>query len=173
MEKTTSKKRCKWVPKGNVLYEKYHDEEWGVPVHDDRILFEFLILESAQAGLSWETVLRKRLAYKKAFANFNVKKVSRFTKRDIAKLMKNAGIIRNHLKIESAISNAKIFLTLQKEYGSFAKYFWSWKGKDAKKLSADMKKRGFRFFGPTICYAYMQAIGMVNDHTPGCFRYKK
>lgn len=167
------KKRCGWVPEGNVVYEKYHDKEWGRPVHDDHVLFEFLILESAQAGLSWETVLKKRVAYKKAFANFNVKKVARFTQRDTAKLMKNAGIIRNRLKIESAITNAKLFIVLQKEYGSFSKYLWSWKGQDAKMLSADMKKQGFRFFGPTICYAYMQAIGMVNDHSPACFLHKK
>lgn len=166
-------RRCSWVPEGNTLYEKYHDEEWGVPVHNDHILFEFLILESAQAGLSWETVLKKRSAYKKAFANFNVQKVARFTKRDIAKLMENAGIIRNRLKIESTISNAKVFIDLQKEYGSFSKYLWSWKNKDAKQLSAAMKQRGFRFFGPTICLAYIQAIGLVNDHTPDCFLYKK
>lgn len=166
------KKRCGWVPDGNTLYEKYHDEEWGVPVHNDRVLFEFLVLESAQAGLSWETVLKKRSAYKKAFANFNVQKVSQFTKADVAKLMQNAGIIRNHLKIKSAIGNAQIFILLQKEYGSFSKYLWQWNSKNAKALSADMKKRGFKFFGPTICLAYMQAIGMVNDHTPDCFLYE-
>lgn len=166
------KKRCGWVPKGNTLYEEYHDEEWGRPVHNDRILFEFLILESAQAGLSWETVLKKRSAYKKAFANFDAKKVARFTKARVTKLMKNSGIIRNRLKIEAAINNAQIFILLQKEYGSFSKYLWSWKDKNAKLLSTDMKKRGFRFFGPTICYAYMQAIGMVNDHTPDCFLYE-
>ena len=166
------KKRCQWVPKGNTLYEKYHDEEWGRPVHDDRVLFEFLILESAQAGLSWETVLKKRSGYQKAFVNFNVERVARFTKRDVAKLMKNAGIIRNRLKIESSISNAKLFIAIQKEYGSFSKYVWFWKGKDAKALSADMQKRGFKFFGPTICSAYMQAIGIINDHTTDCFLFK-
>jgi DNA-3-methyladenine glycosylase I len=172
MRKTTSKKRCQWVRAGNTLYEKYHDTEWGRPVHNDRILFEFLILESAQAGLSWETILKKRSAYKKAFANFNVKKVAAFTEASVAELMKNAGIVRNRLKIESAVSNAQIFILLQKEYGSFSEYLWRWTGKDAKALSLDMKKRGFRFFGPTICYAYMQAVGMVNDHTADCFLSK-
>lgn len=167
------KKRCSWVPEGNLLYKKYHDVEWGRPVHDDCVLFEFLILESAQAGLSWETVLKKRDGYRKAFANFDVKKVARFTQRDIARLMGDTGIIRNRLKITSTITNAQIFLTLQKEYGSFSQYLWSWKGKKAKVLSADMQKRGFRFFGPTICYAYMQAIGMINDHEPHCFRHKQ
>ncbi|MDO8566096.1 MAG: DNA-3-methyladenine glycosylase I [Candidatus Moranbacteria bacterium] len=167
------KRRCQWVPKGNALYEKYHDEEWGRPIHDDCVLFEFLILESAQAGLSWETVLKKRAAYKKAFANFNVKKVAQFTKHDVKKLMQNAGIIRNRLKIEAAISNAQIFITLQKEYGSFSEYVWSWKDQDAKLLSADMRKRGFRFFGPTICHAYIQAVGIINDHSLDCFLFKK
>ena len=167
------KKRCTWVREGNTLYEKYHDEEWGVPVYDDRVLFEFIILESAQAGLSWETVLKKRSAYKKAFANFIVKKVAQYTKHDIALLMKNTDIIRNRLKIESAINNAKAFLVLQKEYGSFSNYLWSWKNKEAKLLSADMKKHDFKFFGPTICHAYMQAIGMINDHDPHCFLYKR
>jgi len=186
-----NKKRCPWVPKGNTLYERYHDEEWGGPVHDDRIMFEFLVLESAQAGLSWFTVLKKRDAYKEAFANFNVKKVAAFTQRDVTRLMKNAGIIRNRMKIEAAINNAKRFLEVQKEFGSFSKYIWQFVGgkpivNKRKKLSDypaktaqsdalanDLKKRGFKFLGSTICYAHMQAVGMVNDHTVDCFRYRR
>ncbi len=185
------KTRCKWVPEGDTLYEKYHDEEWGVRVYDDRRLFEFLVLESAQAGLSWSTILRKRSAYKKAFANFDPEKVAKFTRRDIERLQKDSGIVRNKLKIESAISNARLFLEVQKEYGSFAKYLAQFVGpipKDAKKrsfsdipvfteeaeqLSKDLKARGFKFFGPIIGYAFMQATGMVNDHTTDCFRYNE
>lgn len=185
------KKRCAWVPKGNTLYEKYHDEEWGVPVHDDRVIFEFLTLEGAQAGLSWETILKKRSGYKKAFCNFNTKKVSKLTKRDVNRLMKDASIVRNRLKIESTISNAKLFLEVQKEFGTFANYIWQFTNnkpiqnkrkrvKDipavtpkAELMSKDLKKRGFKFLGPTICYAHMQATGMVNDHLTDCYRYNE
>jgi len=184
-------KRCGWVRPGNTLYEEYHDTEWGVPVYDDRTLFEFLVLESAQAGLSWETILKKRVAYRKAFAQFDPKKVAAFTKRDITRLMNNAGIVRNRLKITSVISGAKIFLNIQKVYGSFAEYAWQFTSgkpidnrrkslkdipattKEAAVFATDMKKRAFKFFGPTICYAFMQATGMVNDHTAGCFRYQE
>lgn len=179
-------KRCRWaLEEPNTTY---HDEEWGVPVHDDQVLFEFLILEGAQAGLSWTTILKRRENYRKAFLNFNVKKVSALTARDVTRLMKDEGIIRNRLKIESTISNAKAFLAVQKEFGSFDKYIWSFvNGKPLRKnhksmpattpesdlMSKDLKKRGFRFVGSTICYAYMQACGLVNDHEKTCFRYKK
>jgi DNA-3-methyladenine glycosylase I len=181
--------RCDWSS-SDPLYEQYHDEEWGVPCYDDAKLFEFLVLESAQAGLSWITILRKRENYRKAFADFNAEKVARFNKRSVERLMADAGIVRNRLKIEAAISNAKLFLELQGSYGSFADYLWGFI--DDKKpiqnswltlaespattalsdtISKDMKKRGFRFFGSTICYAHMQAMGMVNDHTVNCFRH--
>ena len=183
------KKRCQWVPKGDTLYEKYHDEEWGVRIYDDRRLFEFLLLESAQAGLSWSTILRKRSAYKKAFANFDPEKVAKFTRRDMDRLLKDSSIVRNKLKIESAVSNAKLFLEVQKEYGSFANYLAQFMNpfsetdkkrssadiplftEEAELLAKDLKARGFRFFGPIIGYAFMQATGMVNDHTTDCFRY--
>ncbi|MBP7060367.1 MAG: DNA-3-methyladenine glycosylase I [Candidatus Moranbacteria bacterium] len=189
MAQKQEKKRCAWVRPGNNLYEQYHDTEWGVRTYDDRRLFEFLLLESAQAGLSWETILKKRSAYREAFAHFDPEKISRFGRRDIERLMKNSGIIRNRLKIESAISNARLFLELQKEYGSFANYLRQFvtgesnSGKrrtqdqvpiltaEAETLASDLKRRGFKFFGPIIGYAYMQAIGMVNDHTTLCFRY--
>ncbi len=182
-------KRCAWAKPDNQAYIKYHDTEWGVPVHDDRVLFEFVILESAQAGLSWETILKKRAAYREAFAQFDPKKVARFTTHDVERLMKNAGIVRNRLKITSTITGAQIFLALQKEYGSFAGYAWQFAGgipkknlngslrnipavtPEAEAFSKDMKKRGFKFFGPTIAYAFMQAVGMFNDHTANCFRY--
>ena len=182
--------RCDWVPKGNTLYEKYHDEEWGVPVFDDQKLFEFIVLESAQAGLSWETILKKREGYKKAFKNFDVNKIAKFNLADVGRLMRDSNIIRNRLKITSTISNAQGFLKIQKEFGSFSKYMWGFLKnkqmahkiktqkdykttiKEAEALSADMKKRGFKFFGSTICYAHMQAVGMVNDHMEKCFRYK-
>jgi DNA-3-methyladenine glycosylase I len=185
------KNRCKWVPQGDVLYEKYHDEEWGVRVYDDRRLFEFLVLESAQAGLSWATILKKRQAYKKAFANFDPEKVARFTRRDIERLQKDSGIVRNKLKIEATIHNAWLFLEVQKECGSFAKYLSQFVGpelktnkkrsfsdipiftKEAEELAKDLKARGFKFFGPIIGYAFMQATGMVNDHTADCFRYNE
>ena len=184
------KPRCVW-PGGDLLMRRYHDEEWGVPVHDDRKHFEFLILEGAQAGLSWRTVLYKRAAYRKAFANFDPKRVARFDARKVKALLKNAGIIRNRLKIESAVSNARAFLAVQKEFGSFDKYVWRFVGgkpivnrrasikeipartRESDALSADLKKRGFRFVGTTILYAHMQAVGMVNDHTVDCFCYRR
>ncbi len=185
------KKRCAWVPQGNSLYETYHDTEWGVFVTDELKLFEFLLLESAQAGLSWETVLKKREAYRQAFKQFNPKKVACFTEQDINRLLENPGIIRNRLKIASAISNAKIFLALQKEFGSFQNYLSTLLGKkiingkrktiqdipavtkEAELLAKDLKQRGFKFFGPTIAYAFLQATGRVNDHTKDCFRYQE
>jgi DNA-3-methyladenine glycosylase I len=178
--------RCDWCL-SDPIYIQYHDQEWGKECHDDRVLFEFLILESAQAGLSWLTVLKKRAGYRKAFANFDAKKVAQFDEAKIEVLMQFEGIIRNRLKIKSAISNAQIFLSLQKEYGSFDAYLYSFmpsnkpivnKRKSLKDLPAssvesdtiskDLKKRGFKFFGSTICYAYMQAMGMVNDHLISC-----
>jgi DNA-3-methyladenine glycosylase I len=167
---------------------EYHDAEWGVPLHDDRGLFEFLILEGAQAGLSWETILRKRENYRRAFDRFDAAKIARYDKRKVRKLLADAGIVRNRLKISSTITNAKAFLTVQKEFGSFDRYVWSFVGGEPKKnswrkslqvpcdspesdaLSKDLKERGFRFVGTTICYAFMQAVGMVNDHAKGCFR---
>lgn len=185
-----AKKRC-WWPGEDSLYQQYHDEEWGVPVRDDRTLFEFLILEGAQAGLSWITVLRKREAYRKAFANFDYLKVAKFDARKIEVLLQNEGIIRNRLKIISAINNAKAFIKMQQEFGSFSDYVWGFvdnkpvqqrrkdktevpaKTEIAEALSKDLKKRGFNFVGPTIMYAFMQATGMVNDHTTDCFRHKE
>ncbi len=167
----------------------YHDKEWGTPVHDDRLLFEFLILEGAQAGLSWSTILRKRENYRKAFNNFDTKKIAQYDEKMIEELLNNEGIIRNRLKINAVISNAKAFLTVQEEFGSFNKYIWKFvnhrpiinKFKDlselpskteiSEQMSKDLKKRGFKFVGPTICYAFMQAVGMVNDHVMDCFRY--
>ncbi|MBC7744387.1 MAG: DNA-3-methyladenine glycosylase I [Flavobacterium sp.] len=178
--------RCSWCGT-DVLYTKYHDEEWGKPVYDDHILFEFLILESAQAGLSWITILRKRENYRKAFADFDVQKVAAFTSVDIDRLLLDPGIVRNRLKITAAISNASLFIQIQKEFGSFSNYIWGflpdkkpilnyWKThsdipakiKISDTISLDMKKRGFKFFGSTICYAHMQATGMVNDHIVDC-----
>lgn len=182
-------KRCEWANEEPNL--SYHDNEWGRPEHDDQKLFEFLILEGAQAGLSWVTILKRREGYRKAFSNFDAKKVAKFDKTKVNKLLKDESIIRNQLKVNSAINNAKQFLKVQKEFGSFDKYIWSFvehkpiKNKFKKlsdlpastmiseKMSKDLKKRGFNFVGPTICYALMQAIGMVNDHTSGCFRYQK
>jgi DNA-3-methyladenine glycosylase I len=181
--------RCRWP--SNPLSIAYHDKEWGVPVHNDRILFEFLILEGAQAGLSWDTVLKKRNNYRRAFAKFDPKKVAHFDRRKVRTLLKDPGIIRNRLKIESTVSNAQAFLQVQKEFGSFDAYIWtfvngqplqnSWKTlarlpastsvSDA--MSKDLKNRGFRFVGPTICYAFMQAVGLVNDHATTCFRYRQ
>jgi DNA-3-methyladenine glycosylase I len=176
-------KRCSWCGT-DELYVKYHDEEWGREVHDDKILFEFLVLESAQAGLSWITILRRRENYRKAFANFDVKKVAAFTEEDAERLMQDAGIIRNRLKIKSTITNAQLFIQIQQEFGSFDKYLYSFmpdgkpiNNRDNKlpastpisdAISKDMKKRGFKFFGTTICYAHMQATGMVNDHVNEC-----
>jgi DNA-3-methyladenine glycosylase I len=168
---------------------RYHDEEWGVPVHDDRTLFEFLILEGAQAGLSWETILNKRENYRGAFDNFDAERIARYDKRKLAQLLKNPGIVRNRLKLASAVQNAKALLQVQKEYGDFDRYIWqfvdgrplvnSWKSHDrlpaltaqSDAMSKDLKKRGFNFVGSTICYAFMQAVGMVNDHVVTCFRY--
>ncbi|MCI0776815.1 MAG: DNA-3-methyladenine glycosylase I [Chloroflexi bacterium] len=187
---TDRKTRCDWG-RSDDLMQAYHDEEWGVPLHDDRALFEFLILEGAQAGLSWQTVLNKRGNYRKAFDNFDPAKVARYTAKRVEKLLGNPGIIRNRLKVESSVSNAKAFLAIQKEFGSFDAYVWQFVGGKPKKnsvksmsalpattdesdaFSKDLKKRGFRFVGSTICYAFMQAVGMVNDHTTDCFRYKQ
>lgn len=168
---------------------EYHDTEWGVPMHDDRTLFEFLILEGAQAGLSWQTVLNKRENYRKAFSNFDAKRIARYGEKDKARLMANEGIIRNRLKVEAAILNAQAFLRAQKEFGSFDAYAWQFVGgkpidhklasmkevqattAESDAMSKDLLKRGFKFVGSTICYAFMQAVGMVNDHEVGCFRY--
>jgi DNA-3-methyladenine glycosylase I len=184
------KQRCPW-PSEDKLMIKYHDKEWGVPLHNDRKLFEFLILEGFQAGLSWRTILHKRENFRKAFDNFDFNKVAKFDKRKINSLLKNAGIIRNKLKIESAITNAKAFLRVRKEFGTFGKYIWSFvNGKPIQnkfkslrqlpartdlsdKISDDLKKRGFKFVGSTIVYAHMQATGMVNDHVVSCFRDKE
>jgi DNA-3-methyladenine glycosylase I len=180
--------RCAW-PGSDPLYIKYHDEEWGVPVHDDRKLFEFLVLESAQAGLSWITILRKRENYRKAFAGFDFNKVAKFNERDFKRLMKDAGIIRNNLKIRAAINNAQRFLEVRKEFGTFSKYMWGFVGgkpivnkrrKDGKMdattavsdaFAKDLKARGFKFLGSTTVYAHMQAVGMVNDHLTTCDHY--
>ncbi len=189
-KRKTQKSRCPWA--GNdPLYTHYHDTEWGVPVYDDRKLFEFLILEGAQAGLSWITVLRKRENYRKAFADFDPKKVARFTPVKIESLMKDAGLVRNRLKLESAVTNARAFLKVVEEFGSFQKYQWGFvNGKplegrrktlkdvpatspESDAFSKDLKKRGFRFVGSTIIYAHMQAVGMVNDHLSNCFRSKE
>ncbi len=183
------KTRCQWA--GNdPLYQKYHDEEWGIPVHDDRKLFEMLILEGAQAGLSWITILRKRENYRKAFNNFDAKKIAKYDSKKIRQLLQNEGIVRNRLKINAAIINAKLFLEIQKEFGSFDKYIWKFvngkpiinsrenlkeipaKTEESDLMSKDLKKRGFKFIGSTICYAFMQAVGMVNDHIVDCFWYK-
>ena len=184
-----TKKRCPWSEGVSDDYLHYHDHEWGVPVWDDQRQFEFLILEGAQAGLSWSTVLHKRDGYRKAFANFDVQKVSRFRPARIEKLLTNPAIIRNSLKVESAVSNARAFLEVQAEFGSFCDYIWGfvdgrpkqnrWRSqkavpatsKESDALSKDLKKRGFRFVGSTIIYAHMQATGMVNDHITGCFRH--
>lgn len=191
MTKTAEPSRCHWAANGDPLMRDYHDTEWGVPLHDDQKLFEFLILEGAQAGLSWRTVLYKREAYRKAFDNFDVNKVARYTDRHITRLMNDAGMIRNKLKIASAITNAKAFLKVQKEFGSFDKYIWQFTGgkplnnrlksikqiqatsKESDAMSKDLLDRGFKFVGSTICYAHMQATGMVNDHLTTCFRHKQ
>ena len=180
--------RCAWSGR-DPLYTKYHDEEWGVPLHDDQKLFEMLCLEGAQAGLSWIIILRKREKYQKAFSNFDAKKIAKYDSVKIKKLLLNPGIVRNKLKVAAFITNAKCFLDIQKEFGSFDKYIWQFTGgkpiinhwKSLKEIpvktvesdlmSKDLKKRGFKFVGSTICYAYMQACGMVNDHTTDCFRY--
>ena len=181
-------KRCEWA--NDTLLKEYHDKEWGVPLHNDKKLFEFLILDGAQAGLSWSTILKKRDAYRKAFDRFDPKKVASYTRSDVRRLLTNNGIVRNRQKIESAINNAKCFLKIKTEFGSFDKYIWEfvehetitnkykrWKdippySDESKEMSKDLKKRRFSFVGPTICYAIMQSAGMVNDHTTSCFRYK-
>ncbi len=187
---TSDRTRCGWST-SDPLYLQYHDEEWGVPVHDDHRLFEMLILEGAQAGLSWLTVLRKREAFREAFDQFDPIKMSRYTARHVEKLLQNPGIIRNRLKIEAAVKNAKAFLRIRQEFGSFDRYLWqfvrhepiqnSWvrlrdipaRTPESDGMSRDLKKRGFSFVGSTICYAFMQAVGMVNDHITTCFRHKE
>ena len=179
--------RCPWAK--TDLYVHYHDTEWGVPVHDDRKLFEFLVLDAAQAGLSWQTVLLKRENYRKAFDNFDARKIAAYDQRKIKRLLADSGIIRNRLKVNAAIQNAKAFLVIQQEFGSFDSYVWRFvNGKPIKRkrgapvlpytpesdaLSRDLIKRGFKFVGSTICYSFMQAVGMVNDHDPSCFRYRE
>ena len=181
--------RCEWADT-SPLYQQYHDEEWGIPVHEDRTLFEFLILEGAQAGLSWETILKKRNGYREAFDQFDVDKVSTFSESKIEALLQNPKIVRNRLKVNSAVLNAKLFIKVQKEFGSFDKYIWQFingeiiqnafsdiseipaNTPESDAMSIDLKKRGFKFIGTTICYAFMQATGMVNDHVISCFRYK-
>lgn len=187
---TREKQRCDWCLSGDEGYIAYHDEEWGVPVHDDQKQFEFLTLESAQAGLSWATVLKKRGNYRRAFADFDPKKVARFTEKRIEKLLLDPGIIRNRLKVAAAVTNARQFLAVQEEFGSFDDYIWGfvdgrpkrnvWKtikqvpatSPESDALSKDLKQRGFKFVGSTIIYAHMQAVGMVNDHLVTCFRHK-
>ena len=180
-------KRCNWARTEPSI--AYHDKEWGVPLHDDRALFEFLILEGAQAGLSWETILKKRDNYRAAFDNFDPTRVARYNQRKTEKLLSDPGIIRNRLKVAAAVQNARAFLAVQKEFGSFDAYVWSFvsgrpkrRGRDqplpaqtaeSEALSKDLLRRGFKFVGPTICYAFMQAVGMVNDHDSKCFRYKE
>jgi len=184
------KPRCEWCG-SDPLYVAYHDEDWGVPVHDDRHLFEMLVLEGAQAGLSWLTILRKREGYRKAFRGFDFGKVAKFTKRDVKRLLGNPEIVRNRLKVESAIKNARGVIAIRKEFGSLNEYLWSfvdgkplqnsWKSmgeipartEQSDAMSKDLKKRGLNFVGSTICYAFMQSVGMVNDHVTGCFRYKE
>jgi DNA-3-methyladenine glycosylase I len=180
-------RRCEWVPEGEPLYLAYHDQEWGVPSHDERHLFEMLVLEGAQAGLSWLTILRKREGYRRAFAGFDVEQVARFGDRDVERLLGDAGIVRNRLKVESAIANARAAL----ELNSLDELLWSFVGGkplrnrfkkltdipaetgESKAMSKELKRRGFRFVGPTVCYAFMQACGLVNDHTVDCFRYSE
>ena len=184
------KKRCQW-PGTNPLMVKYHDKEWGKPLHNDKKLFEYLVLDAFQAGLSWSTILNKRENFRKAFSNFDPVQISKYNQKDVKKLLGNTEIIRNKLKIESTITNAKKFLQVKKEFGSFDKYIWQFvgneplvnkfksmreipaKSQEAEIMSKQMKEKGFRFVGPTICYAFMQAAGLVNDHTINCFRYKE
>jgi DNA-3-methyladenine glycosylase I len=186
-----SLRRCEWATLEDQLYRSYHDEEWGVPIHDDRRLFEFLVLEGAQAGLSWGTILRKRENFREAFDGFDPEKVAKFDHRRVKRLLSNRGIIRNELKIRSAIQNAKAFIEVQRDFGSFDAYSWRFVGgrpivngyksqrdvpafsRESTTMSKDLIQRGFRFVGPTICYAHMQATGMVNDHVTDCFRYKQ
>lgn len=183
-------KRCKWAEGVGPNYLEYHDTEWGVPVYDDRVQFEFLVLEGAQAGLSWSTILNKREGYRKLFADFDVQKVARFTPARVEKILSDAAIVRNRLKVESTVSNARAFIAVQEEFGSFSDYIWGFVGgkpiqhrlkkdgdvpamtPESDLLSKDLKKRGFKFVGSTIMYAHMQATGLVNDHVRSCFRYK-
>jgi DNA-3-methyladenine glycosylase I len=183
--------RCFWANTADPLYQSYHDHEWGVPVHDDRSLFEFLLLEGAQAGLSWYTILRKRSNYRQAFDDFDPIKIAEYGDQKVAELLANPGIIRNRLKVNAAIQNARAFLKVRQEFGSFDAYMWQFVGGKpiinawtsgreipaetdiSRKMSKDLLQRGFRFAGPTICYAHMQAVGMVNDHTTDCFRYQE
>lgn len=187
----TNKRRCSWVPEGDPLYLAYHDEEWGVPSHDDRHLFELLSLEGAQAGLSWSTILRKREGYRKAFADFDPARVARFQTRTIEQLLLNPAIVRNRRKIESVVDNAKAAAIVRTDFGSLDAYLWQFVGGRPKRnrwrtleeipavstesheLSKDLKRRGFHFVGPTVCYAFMQAAGLVNDHVTSCFRYRE
>ena len=184
-----NKTRCQWVRNG--IHQRYHDAEWGVPLHDDRKLFEFLLLDGAQAGLSWATILYRRPAYRKAFERFNPDKISRYTKSDVDSILKDPGIIRNRKKVESFVNNAKRFLEIKDEFGTFDKYIWqfvnyktavnryrNWNeipstSRESEEMSRDLKKRGFTFVGPTICYAFMQSVGMFNDHVVTCFRHKE
>jgi DNA-3-methyladenine glycosylase I len=190
MKNVLEKNRCPWST-SDPLYIGYHDAEWGVPVHDDQRLFEMLVLDGAQAGLSWITILRKRENYRKAFHDFDPEEVARYGKKEIGRLLKNEGIVRNRLKIESAVKNANAFLEVQREFGTFDSYIWqfvggstkvnSWKSlkqipastKQSDAMSKDLKRRGFSFVGSTICYAFMQAAGLVNDHVTTCFRYRE
>jgi DNA-3-methyladenine glycosylase I len=183
--------RCAWVPLEDPLYLAYHDEEWGMPSHDDRHLFEMLSLEGAQAGLSWSTILRKREGYRRAFAGFDAQRVARFDRRKVERLLADPSIVRNRLKVESVVANARAMLDVREEHGSLDAYLWSfvggrpkvnrWRGLDeipaetaeSQAMSKDLKRRGFRFVGPTVCYAFMQATGMVNDHVTSCFRYRQ
>ena len=180
--------RCQWAG-GGPLMLAYHDTEWGVPVHDDRTLFEFLTLEGAQAGLSWETILKKRENYRRAFDNFDAARIARYSERDVERLLADAGIVRNRLKVAATVNNAQRFLEAREEFGSFDEYIWRFVGgrpiknsfravsempaktEESEAMSKELRRRGFKFVGPTICYAFMQAVGMVNDHTIGCFRY--
>jgi DNA-3-methyladenine glycosylase I len=188
--KETPRSRCAWAARAAELDRDYHDREWGVPVHDDRTLFEFLILEGAQAGLSWTTILKKRENYRRALDGFDARKIARYDGAKKRKLLRDAGIVRNRLKIEATVGNARAFLAVQREFGSFDAYIWRFVGgrpmqngyrrhkqipahtKESDAMSKDLKKRGFRFVGSTICYAFMQAVGMVNDHTTDCFRHR-
>ncbi len=190
MVRAAQKTRCAWSGDDPAMVA-YHDTEWGVPVHDDRVLFEFLILEGAQAGLNWRTILNKRETYRAAFSKFDATKIARYTAKDSARLMADPGIIRNRLKVAAAIQNAKSFLAVQREFGSFDVYIWRFVGgkpikhkiktskdiptvtAEAEAMSKDLRKRGFTFVGPTICYAFMQAVGMINDHEQTCFRQKQ
>jgi len=185
------KQRCAWADDAGPFYQKYHDREWGVPVHDDRRLFEFLILEGAQAGLSWSTILRKRANYRKAYDNFDARRIARYDAKRVRRLLRDPGIVRNRLKIRASILNARAFLEVREEFGSFDRYIWRFvrgkpvqnrrrsirqvpsRTKESDAMSKDLKQRGFKFTGSTICYAFMQAVGMVNDHTTNCFRHRQ